>query len=180
MVFTWLIDDDYRSKAQLKYEVKKLEARLHRALCISPPTLRKYSQLTQYCEQLIHYYRELLVFYPTSLDTSKSPGTEKVSLDIETCYAGVLFDKKALHHSLTPLEEGKVLRQLYEAYQLFSTYLQASFMEKKNRKKSTCSPKRLSDTLKRYHPLLYHEEKTGSPNRALEQLFRLLKNTPIA
>ena len=58
-VVGWLVNDIYRNKALIKYEIKRLEDRLQRAMGDGKNTRLKPQEAKKYCSELIIGYENL-------------------------------------------------------------------------------------------------------------------------
>lgn len=110
----WLIDENSHKKASVKFEIKQLEAKLHRLINLEHLSARPL--LLACCTELIVYYAELLKIISAN---SVFPQVDE-SLGVETslprCYAQLIEHRQQWPSLLSPEGEVRSALRLWRHY----------------------------------------------------------------
>ena len=168
MEFLGLVEENYRKKAQTKYEIKCMEARLHFDLFNCAESRRKYSLLIRHSKKLIDLYYK---WGTLSKGIVISEAFEVRDLDNETfeaCYIKITSSRQHLMQASSIIDELFQVNQLYNLYKMLEIIFRKKLRAKKNRLAFATNDE----------PTICKKEPNENSIR-LEQLFYLLEGPSV-
>ncbi|QBR85056.1 hypothetical protein E3983_12270 [Legionella israelensis] len=117
----WLLSDDCRKKALIKYKLNQYELDLHRSYCSFDKTTFPLTEVTTLCEQIIQHYCDYLqmygeTFYPDHFSSFSNVSAKKI-------YIRIMNGKQKLTKSFLPSDQRKYIKDLIRQYCQFKYVL---------------------------------------------------------
>ncbi|KTD62517.1 hypothetical protein [Legionella spiritensis] len=132
--FNWLIDKHGRDKALLKFEIRQLEARLHRMFNDGDLPDCERRRFAACCTELAGRYAELLQIHTSSWPSCDFDNDLKQYATAESCYEELLIRKRQWLSASSNEEEARIISDIGGFYKKIAALSQAAtpFCETKN------------------------------------------------
>lgn len=129
----WLVTDDYRVKAEIKYQLKQLESRLNRFLDTHSELEFIPAEVNALCDALAHKYLDYLklIDVNSKSDCSELPVPEK-ELNWQKQYRLILHLKQQLSETTNLKEECKLISQIASLYYHFKELIRSPYLSSSN------------------------------------------------
>lgn len=122
-VVNWLVKQVYCTKALIRYEIKQLESRLHKAMGDGKNARLKTQEAARYCSELIFCYGNLLELIDQSNVENTAKPSDYTENTTSRCYVKIRRLRQQLSQAMTINDELKTVSELRNYYTLLQSQL---------------------------------------------------------